>query len=73
MDREPTRRLYRSRRHRMLAGVAGGIASFFGIDPTIVRVLWVVGGLLMPPMTAPIALLLYVALAIVIPPAPEGE
>jgi phage shock protein C len=57
----------------MVAGVAGGVAEFFGIDPTIVRLLWVVGGLLMPPMTAPLALLLYVALAIVIPPAPEGE
>lgn len=73
MNREPTRRLYRSRRHRMIAGVAGGIADFFGIDPTIVRVLWLVGGLLLPPMTGPTALLLYVALAFVIPPEPAGQ
>lgn len=37
----PTKRLYRSERNRMLAGVAGGIAEYFGIDPTIVRVVFV--------------------------------
>lgn len=57
----------------MLAGVAGGIADYLGIDPTIVRVLWVVGGLLMPMMTAPFALLLYLVLALVIPPEPPRE
>ncbi|MEA2270366.1 MAG: hypothetical protein QOC64_2976 [Solirubrobacteraceae bacterium] len=32
------RRLYRSRDERMLAGVCGGLAKYFGIDPVIVRV-----------------------------------
>ncbi|MBI4496816.1 MAG: PspC domain-containing protein [Chloroflexi bacterium] len=67
------RRLYRSHKNRMLAGVAGGIAEFFNIDPTIVRVVWVVGGLVALPMTAPIALVLYIALAFIIPPAPLEE
>ena len=73
MIRQPTRRLCRSRDHRVLASVAGGIADYLGIDPTIVRVLWTVGGLLMPMMTAPLALLLYLVLALVIPPEPPRE
>ena len=35
-------RLYRSRDDRMIAGVAGGIADYFDIDPSIVRLLAVV-------------------------------
>ncbi len=34
-----TRKLYRSRKNRMLCGVCGGLGDFFGIDPTIVRLL----------------------------------
>lgn len=33
--------LQRSRRHRVIAGVCGGIAEWLGWDPTIVRVLYV--------------------------------
>lgn len=35
------RKLYRSERNRMVAGVCGGIAEYFNIDPTIVRLGWV--------------------------------
>ncbi len=38
MNRETTRQLYRSRGQRILAGVVGGIAEYFGVSPTIVRV-----------------------------------
>ena len=42
------KRLYRSRKNRMLAGVCGGIAEYFEIDPVIVRLvavaLFFVGG-----------------------------
>ncbi len=34
------KRLYRSRRDRVIGGVCGGIASYFGIDPVIIRVIW---------------------------------
>ncbi|MGH7391800.1 MAG: PspC domain-containing protein [Candidatus Rokuibacteriota bacterium] len=34
--------LRRSSRHRMIAGVCGGIAEWLGWDPTVVRVLYVV-------------------------------
>lgn len=37
-----TKRLQRSHRHRSLAGVCGGIADYFGWDPTMVRVAWIV-------------------------------
>ena len=35
------KRLYRSTSNRMLAGVCGGIAEYFGIDATLVRLGWV--------------------------------
>ena len=37
-----SKKLYRSRIDRMIAGVCGGLAKYFDIDPTIVRVLFVV-------------------------------
>lgn len=40
------KRLYRSESQRMLCGVCGGIAEYFNIDPTIVRLIWVVLGLM---------------------------
>jgi phage shock protein PspC (stress-responsive transcriptional regulator) len=36
-----TNTLHRSRRHRMIAGVCGGIADWLGWSPTVVRVLYV--------------------------------
>ena len=37
--------LLRSRKHRMIAGVCGGLAEWLGWDPTLVRVLYVVGSI----------------------------
>jgi phage shock protein C len=37
-----TRKLYRSRTNRMLAGVCGGLAQYFTMDPTLMRVLFLV-------------------------------
>jgi len=39
------RKLYRSRVNRMIAGVCGGMAEYFSIDVTVVRVLWVLASL----------------------------
>jgi len=59
------RRLYRCRENRRLAGVAAGVAEFFDLDPTLVRVLWFlsifVGGL---------GVFLYIGLAIIVPLEP---
>ena len=59
------RTLYRCRENRVIAGVASGVAEFFGLDPTLVRVLWFlslfVGGL---------GLVAYIGLAIIVPNEP---
>jgi len=34
------KKLYRSKKKRMIGGVCGGIGEFLEIDPTIVRVIW---------------------------------
>jgi len=63
------KRLYRSRTNRMIAGVAGGMAEYFGIDPTLVRLIWV---LLLIPGGVP-GFLPYVILWIVVPKDPRGR
>lgn len=40
--RGEVRRLLRSRDDRMIAGVCGGLADYFGVDPTVVRVIAVI-------------------------------
>lgn len=42
MDNQP-KRLYRSNKDRLLGGVCGGLAEYLNIDPTVVRLLAVVG------------------------------
>jgi phage shock protein C len=43
---ETGRKLYRSRTNRTVFGVCAGLAEFFGIDPTVVRLVFVAGALL---------------------------
>jgi len=52
------RKLYRSRSERMIAGVCGGLGDYFGIDPTLVRLLFVVATLFGGPM-GPLAYLIF--------------
>ena len=62
------RRLYRCRHDRRIAGVAAGVAEFFDLDVTLVRILWFlsifVGGL---------GILLYIGLALIVPNEPLTE
>ena len=65
------KRLYRSRENAMLAGVCGGIGEYFDIDPTIVRLAWVILG-----FCGGVGLWAYVIAAVIIPQRPqhiEGE
>ncbi|HEX5905728.1 MAG TPA: PspC domain-containing protein [Propionibacteriaceae bacterium] len=39
---EESRKLYRSRNQRMVAGVCGGLADYFNIDATVIRVLFLI-------------------------------
>jgi phage shock protein PspC (stress-responsive transcriptional regulator) len=65
---EINKRLYRSNSDRMLAGVCGGLGEFFGIDPTVIRVLSVLLTLVWP--FTPLA---YLILMFVVPEEPVGE
>ena len=57
------KQLYRSKTNKKLAGVCGGIGEYFGIDPTVVRVAFVLITLfgIFPGLIA------YIVLAFVIP------
>lgn len=59
---DTTKRITRSRTDRMIAGVAGGLAAYFGIDPLFVRLAFVV-------LTAlnGLGALLYLALWFIVP------
>ena len=56
------KRLYRSESNRMLCGVCAGIAEYFNLDPTLIRLAWalfcVLGGS---------GVLVYILAAIIIP------
>jgi len=68
MDTEP-KRLYRSTTDRMIGGVCGGIAKYFNVDPTLIRLLFVLG-LFLP--INPGIFLAYIVMLVVIPEAPVG-
>lgn len=57
--------LYKSNSNKMIAGVCGGVAEYFGIDPTLIRLGWVLfcalGGS---------GFLAYIIAAIIIPESP---
>ena len=42
MPKESVKRLYLSDRDKKVAGVCGGIAEYLEVDPTLVRLLWVI-------------------------------
>lgn len=59
--------LRRSRSDRMIAGVVGGLAKYFGIDPTLARVIYVVGSVV---SVAFPGILVYIILWAIVP---EGD
>ena len=61
---DKSKRLERSRENRMIAGVAAGVADFFGLDPTLVRVLWAITVLF-----GGFGIVVYVIMWIVVPEA----
>ena len=56
------RRLMRSTRERMWAGVAGGMAEYFDIDPALVRLLWVAATVVSGGLAVPAYILLWIIL-----------
>ena len=59
------RRLTRLSRHKMIAGVCGGLAEYFGLDVTVVRVAYVLISIL---SVAFPGILAYIILMFVMPP-----
>ncbi|MFV9504808.1 MAG: PspC domain-containing protein [Oscillochloridaceae bacterium umkhey_bin13] len=57
-----TKRITRSRSERMLAGVAGGLAAYFGIDPMFVRI-----ALLVLSLVNGVGVVIYLALWLIVP------
>ena len=62
-------RLYRSRVDRVIGGVAGGLAESLNVDPSIVRVVWVILAF----MTGGLFALVYLVMLIVVPEEPGDE
>ncbi|HET7425257.1 MAG TPA: PspC domain-containing protein [Gemmatimonadales bacterium] len=63
-----SRPLRRSRTNRMIAGVVGGLAERFGIDPTLLRVIYVVGSVVSAAFPG---ILVYLILWVLIPEADQ--
>jgi len=63
---ENTKKLYRSRTERQLGGVCSGLANYFRIDPTVIRLIFVLGFFL----TGSATFWLYLVMWIVIPEEP---
>ena len=69
--REPPmrmKRLYRSGRDKILGGVCGGIGEYLRIDPTIIRLIWVIAALVYGT-----GIMLYIILWIIIPRNPKDR
>lgn len=64
------RPLRRSRSNRMIAGVVGGLAKYFGIDPTLARVAYVLGSIVSAAFPG---ILVYVLLWAIVPEEDAGE
>ncbi len=62
------RRLYKSRTDRVIGGVAGGVAQYLDMDPSLVRIVWAILAL----VTGGLMLLVYLVMWIVVPEAPVG-
>ncbi len=58
------KKLHRSMDNKMIAGVCAGLADYFEIDPTLVRVAYVLLSFLMVGFPG---LILYIILAVVVP------
>ena len=62
------KRLYRNTKNEMIAGVCSGIAEYLNIDPTIVRVLWVLFA-----AGAGSGVLAYIICTLLIPEKPDNS
>lgn len=62
----PPKRLYRSRVNRLLGGVCGGLAEYFNVDPTIMRIIIILLTLL-----GGVMIVIYIVLWVIVPENPK--
>lgn len=60
------KRLYRSKKNSIIAGVCGGIAEYLNVDPTVVRIVWILISF------SGAGILAYIIAALIMPDRPEG-
>lgn len=61
------KKLYRSRKEKIIAGVCGGLAEHFGIDPTWIRLIFILLAIL-----GGTAVLVYLIMWLIVPLSPEN-
>ena len=61
------KKLYKSKKDRIFLGVCGGIGEYLGIDPVLIRLIFIFSILFL----GPLSVLLYIICALVIPEEPE--
>jgi len=67
-EKKEVRKLYRSSTDRIISGVCGGLAEHFEIDPTLVRVIFIVLALM-----SGVGVIIYLALALLVPSEGKEE
>ncbi|KTD06758.1 PspC domain-containing protein [Legionella jamestowniensis] len=67
-NQDSKKRLYRSRRDKMIAGVCGGLADYFNMDPTVMRLIFILLLLL-----GGSAILVYLIMWLVVPLEPVAD
>ena len=67
MNEQTHKKLYRSRKQRLIAGVCGGLAEYFDMDPTWMRLIFIV--LL---LAFGSTLIVYLIMWLIVPDAPNG-
>ena len=63
------KKLYRSRKNKIIAGVCGGMGEYFNVDPTIIRLVWLLFALLVMCL----GIIAYIIAVIVIPLEPQRK
>jgi phage shock protein C len=63
------KKLLRSKKNRMIAGVCGGIGEYFDIDPNLVRLVWIVISV----VSVGTGLIVYLLAALILPEAEDEE
>jgi phage shock protein C len=60
-ESDMVKKLYRSKNNKIIAGVAGGIGEYFQIDPSLVRIIFILSGIFMA------GIIVYIIAAVIIP------